>query len=86
MIVDIYGKPYKLNQKETAQARKMCSKIINSVKNDLPMDKYPTFFPTFIIMMHAITGNLINNMNMDGFREALETLNMAEEEKKKEKM
>lgn len=80
MIIDIYGKPYRLNAGETAKAKKMCTKILNTVKTELPMDKYPTFFPTFLIVMHTITGNLINNMNLDGFEEALRMLNMTEEE------
>lgn len=80
MIIDIYGKPYRLNAGETAKAKKMCMKILNTVRTSLPMDKYPTFFPTFLIVMHTITGNLINNMNLDGFEEALKMLNMAEEE------
>lgn len=82
MNIDIHDKSYKLSNMEVRYARKMCMEFLDTVKERFRMESYPTFFPTFCIMMHAITGNVIENMNLEGLENALKNLEQYEQDNK----
>lgn len=60
MIVNIKENPVKLNKREQASCTRIITKIIERVRVKAAKNNSPTYYYTFIIVMHIVSGMLID--------------------------
>ena len=68
MYIVVGNRRIKLDSKETKAAKKIAANVLHQVRQTASEKKAPTFYLTFLIVMHIMTGDLIELLTPDSLK------------------
>ena len=81
MQINIKGKEINLNKREVASCKRIISEFIDNVKGASKDGLRPTYYFTFLIIMHVLSQQLLEDLDDDSLNLIFNKLGVKQEEK-----